>query len=507
MSSASRVRGGLLAKNAALNVLGQVIPGLVAVVAIPQIVHSLGVERFGVLSLAWVALWYFGLVDLGLGRATTKFVAAALSRNETQQIPPIAWTSLTTQCLLGILGALLTIVVTPFLVGNVFNISGDLVDESILMFYILAIALPLVVCTGTLRGILEGSQRFDLVNCVKIPTNSMVFLLPAVATALGLGLPGVGLSLLVTIILTAAPYYLLCLRLFPAIGTAVKPSRELVIPLIRFGGWVTLSTMLVPVLIYSDRLIISTVISVAALAYYTAAYEVAARLLVIPLSVGSALFPAFSAVAQERDGVERLYARSTKHLLLMMGPITIVAVLFAGEFLRIWLGEDFAANSTAVFQWLAIGMLLNGLSQMPATLLDGVGRPDLRAKIFLAYLGPYLVVTWLLISQTGIVGAALAWALRAALELTCCTVVAWHVLGFRRTAFHRSGVGRGLVAFGCFGIIATFGTVIAARSLWFQGAIVAVCLAVFAAAIWWWVLDQTDKGGLKSVLVRLTLHS
>ena len=78
MRVASRGLAATLVRNTGLNFLGQIIQALVAVVAIPYVVHGLGVERFGVISLAWVTLWYFGLVDLGLGRATTQHVATSI---------------------------------------------------------------------------------------------------------------------------------------------------------------------------------------------------------------------------------------------------------------------------------------------------------------------------------------------------------------------------------------------------------------------------------------------
>jgi len=63
------IQGRLLAKNTVFNFIGQTIPALVAIVTIPYIIHGLGVERFGILSLVWVVLGYFNLFDLGLGRA------------------------------------------------------------------------------------------------------------------------------------------------------------------------------------------------------------------------------------------------------------------------------------------------------------------------------------------------------------------------------------------------------------------------------------------------------
>ena len=72
--------GRMLARNTALNIVGQVIPLVVGVVATPYTIRHLGPERFGILSLAWIIVGYFALFDLGIGPATTKFVAELLGQ-------------------------------------------------------------------------------------------------------------------------------------------------------------------------------------------------------------------------------------------------------------------------------------------------------------------------------------------------------------------------------------------------------------------------------------------
>ncbi|HLJ29909.1 MAG TPA: hypothetical protein VKY85_24590 [Candidatus Angelobacter sp.] len=57
--------GRFLARNTIWNLLGQLLPMAVAVVAIPPVIRGLGIPRFGVLSLAWIVIGYFSLFDLG----------------------------------------------------------------------------------------------------------------------------------------------------------------------------------------------------------------------------------------------------------------------------------------------------------------------------------------------------------------------------------------------------------------------------------------------------------
>ena len=101
--------GRLLARNTIWNLLGALLPMGVAVVSIPPLVNALGLDRFGLLSLAWVVIGYFSLFDAGIGRALTKLVAEKLGPNEEHSVPSLVWTSLVLLFALGVLGGLATL--------------------------------------------------------------------------------------------------------------------------------------------------------------------------------------------------------------------------------------------------------------------------------------------------------------------------------------------------------------------------------------------------------------
>src|SRR5207245_5800245 len=89
---------------------------------------------------------------------------------------------------------------------------------------------------------------------------------------------------------------------------------------------------------------------------------------------------------------------------------------FAHEGLRAWLGAEFAQHGAPVLRWLAVGVFINGIAQVFATHLQGIGRPDLTAKLHLIELPIYVPALWLAIHYFGIVGAAMAWTVRVALD-------------------------------------------------------------------------------------------
>ncbi|MBM3341599.1 MAG: hypothetical protein FJY56_05750 [Betaproteobacteria bacterium] len=74
---------------------GTIVPLLAAVVAIPPLIKAMGDARFGVLSLAWVLVGYFGFFDLGLGRALTHFIARQSGDGKEEKISAIVRSGIT----------------------------------------------------------------------------------------------------------------------------------------------------------------------------------------------------------------------------------------------------------------------------------------------------------------------------------------------------------------------------------------------------------------------------
>ncbi len=491
---ASLTSGRLLAKNTSLNLLGQAIPLVTAVIVVPTIIRGLGTDRFGVLTLAWVMIGYFSLFDLGLGRALGQIVAERLGGNRQNEIssliPPILGMAL----FLGLIGSLLFATISPLLIDRLLQIPIDLRHEALVGFYILAASLPFVTTTSGLIGILQAFQRFDLLNYVRIPVGVLVFVGPVLVLPFSRRLTGVILVLALVRVLMCCALALICYRcILPAHDRPVGRSYRFV-TIFRFASWMTVSNIVGPILVYLDRFIICMFLSVAAVAYYSTPYEVVTKLWIVPASFTGVLFPAFAtSFVKDKAHTVVLFTRGVKYVFLILFPLVLLTVTFAKAGLHVWLGDEFAVNGTLVMQLLAVGVLLNSLGLLPFTLLQAIGRPDFTAKLHLAELPIYIVVASYLVWQFGINGAAVAWVIRVASDTFVLFFGAGHFIPATKAFYKRLAL-----ALTC-ALVAVAVAVMIVSSILKVAFTVVVLLTYFFIA-WALVLDSRERNLIRSSL-------
>jgi O-antigen/teichoic acid export membrane protein len=407
----------MLARNTMFNFVGQIAPLLVAVFTVPYVIHHLGAERYGLLALAGIVVGYFALFNLGIGPATTKYVAEILGKGEVDRLPEQVWTAVATQTCLGLAGGILLAAASPFLVERVLKIPAVLHPQAHLILLIMAAALPVDFVAGSFRGVLSASQHFGLLNAVDVPVGALMGFLPAAAIALGYGLPTIVLSLLLIRAASAAVVIMLSMWIYPAL-CRIRFNFRLVRSLLGFGGWVTISGAVGPILLYFDQFLIGAVLSIAAVGFYTPPYSIANKLAIFPSCLVATLFPAFSTSAGRGDSewIRKALIRSLKFLILIAGPAALLLAFFARPLLTFWLGAKFADEGTLALQILSGGILINALAYIPYYLLQGMGRPDLTAKFHIAELPIHIALVWFLVMHFGLPGAALAWTIRVSLD-------------------------------------------------------------------------------------------
>ncbi len=478
--------GRLLAKNSFLNLAGQLVPIIAGFLVIPQLVHKLGTTRFGILTLAWAVIGYSNLFDLGLGRALTNLVADKLGIGEAKALSPLVWTGLWLMFLSGLLGTLVMAPLCPWLVRSALNVPADLQHEVLFSFYEIAGSIPVVIVTSGLRGILEAQQLFMWVNAVRAPTGILTFVGPWIVLFFSNSLVNIVFALVIVRCMAFVAQAALVLWQMPSLYEEGSWQVSAVKPLVTFGGWMTVTNLVGPIMVSMDRFLIGAFISMSAVAYYATPYEIVTKFSIVSASLAAVLFPAFSAATRDMSRLTYLLDRGVNYVFLSLFPPCLILVTFAYSALRFWLGDQFAHNSTMVLQLLAIGMLINSLAQIPFALVQGIGRPDLTAKLHLLELPFYLPLLWWLIHVFGIKGAAIAWVIRVLLDAFALFLLAVRVVPNSAKATLRMNL-RLIFAL----ILLVLGILIPSSAL--KLAFVICILIIFSCVAWFSILAANER--------------
>jgi O-antigen/teichoic acid export membrane protein len=481
--------GRLLARNMAYNLVGTVVPVIFALALLPVLTRGLGPERFGILALSWLVFTY--LTDMGLSRATTKFVAEAAARADERGVSAVVATSVAVQAMGGLaLGSLLAI--AAWAAGDrLLSVSPALALETRVSLVLVAAAVPFVLVASAYRGVLEAAQRFDRVNAVRVPSSIANYVLPAGGVLLGLGLVPIIAALVAARLATAVAFAWLAIREEPRAGVMPRIHRSYLRPMVVFGGWLTLGTVLTPFLVYGDRVALAVLAGAEAVGYYAAPAEVVIRLLIIPASLVATLFPALSALRALDAATEPVIWRGMKYvMLLIVAPIGVLIAV--GEpALVLWIGADFAREGASVLTILAVGVALIAPAYVPIIALQAVGRADITARLYLLELPIFVALLVVLIPVWGIAGAAAAWTARVALDAALGSYAAGRVglisrAGCRDARFPQAA-GAGLM------VLAGAFAAAAAPGAWATSAVLGSSMAAAGALVWIRALDAGEQ--------------
>ena len=418
--------------NTLYNLFGSLVPLVVSLITVPLYLGLIGEARYGVLAIAWLLLGYFGLFDLGLGRATAQRIAV-LHDAPTEQRAQIFWTALTLNVCLGILGGLLIWPAAFWFFGNIFQIEEALRPEMAAAVPWLILAVPMATLSGVLTGALQGRERFLELNLISVLGTLLFQLLPLVIATfwgvdLGLLLPAALFARLVTLFVLFAR----CQR-YIIQGHAPSFTRKQAGQLLRFGGWVTVSSFVGPLMVVLDRFIIGVTVGAKAVAYYAVPMQLAERTTILPNALTSALFPRFSSAHPAEEKI--LASDATKILIVIMTPIIVTAILLLKPFLIWWVGANFAEQSADVGQILLLGFWFNGLARVPHAQLQARGKPHVVAICHLFELLPYLFLLYVGLEYLGLMGAAIAFSVRVAIDFFLLANMVGSLLQFSRQLF------------------------------------------------------------------------
>jgi O-antigen/teichoic acid export membrane protein len=469
----------------------------------PYVVHRLGVDLYGLLILAGLTTNYFAIVELGLGQATVKFVADAYARNDSAGLRRIFWTSALTYFALSVLGAVALAAITPWLT-HILRVPKAFIGLTEQVFYISALGLVVSMMGGIVSSVPRALERFDLVTFLSIPVGAGQLALNVLLLYIGCSLSALVLGGVVVQTIALMAYILVARNLLPCLGGPTW-DQSAFRQLLRFGGLVSISQVVGPILTHIEKFIIGSVLTLSAVAFYSVPYNLVWAFTIIPGSISGVLFPTFSRLTVEGNPRRRshLFLRSTKYVFVAILPIALAVALFSQRLLTAWMGPDLALESGAVLQILAFAVVINSIAAPAYQALQAIGRPGIPAKFHVLEVCLHVPICYFLIVHYGVVGGAIAWLTRVTLDTLLLTVAFTRLSGIPYRIFlSRSLLRPALAAFALFpGVCAAAYLLPAMKRVETLLAIAAVG-AIYWVAVFALTTDDDDKRSLAMLTAR-----
>ena len=237
-----------IGRNTIANVIGAFVPSLVTLLTVPTYFRLIGEERYGALAVLWILLGYFGFFDLGLGRATARQMAK-LNSHSSQERGNLLWTTVLLTALLGLVGGVVLWLSADLIFTKWVTLNEQSAKEALEAMPWLVVGLPLVLLTSAMSGALEGRESFLELNKVGILGNVLNQVFPLLAATFGF----VGLNFLVPAALcgrmvSGVFLYIYCKNKVPFKISEVAFEKSFVKPLLNYGGWTSLISIIDPLL-------------------------------------------------------------------------------------------------------------------------------------------------------------------------------------------------------------------------------------------------------------------
>ena len=401
------------------NIVGQSSPLLIGLLTIPLLLSQLGAERFGLVAIAWSILGYTSVFDLGISKALVLFLSNKDTQKETGQVEVFIGTAYAVSLAMGIiLAQSFGLMCTK--IPEILNANIDLYSEVSRSCIIIALSAPVILLSNAARGLLEARLMFREVNYIRLFVGALNFLAPTLISLHWINLETIIASLLVIRVLEFILYQRIAWKEYRLLPDIRLLNKETLAKLLGFGGWITVSNIISPLMETLDRFIIASKLSLNEAAAYVVPSDLTQRLRVVPSSLASVMFVKLAGSAHysesENTDLSKEFGFAYNAIIIIQCLITSLLLMFAEYLLKFWLGAQLDPKSIVVSQYLLIGSFINGVAVLPHTLIQSSGRSDITAFIHLFEFPIYLALLFILIDSFGIQGAAIAFLIRVALD-------------------------------------------------------------------------------------------
>lgn len=398
--------------NTAFNALGKFWGIILGIFLTPYIIHSIGVERYGVWAVVGSVTGYFGLLDFGIGTSYVKYIAEFYTKRDYENINRVVNS-----------GLLFYLIFTCFLVAAAYlffptillllKIPEEFRAETVFVFWTGLLTFCISNAASVFAAVQNGLQRMAVYNkisvAVSIPTTCAIILV----LRYGYGLRGLIMVNACAMLLGGIANWFFAYRLLPELEISPRYlSAKTFSLLFNYGSKLQIARVCSAISMQIDKILLTRYLDLGSVTLFQLGASIIEQTKSLPLLLMNALLPAFSELDArgDREKLVEVYIRGTKYIALVTIPLFILLAISADSIILAWMGPGYG-RSALIIRILSIGWGIAVISGVRATVLQAIGKPGIEMQTGLVAGVLNIPLSWIFLKELGFPGVAVGTSL------------------------------------------------------------------------------------------------
>ena len=398
--------------NASLLFSGKAAAGGFAALQTVILARILGVTDYGLLQLVIVYIAMMNqFFDVRVWETAVRYIGSYWEKGESDKTLAMIKLSYVLDVGSGAVSFIIAIVTAKVISKYVIHSP-----EAYIYIWIYAVGLFVETAKLTSDAILRVFEKYKNIAVINSLENLTQLVFVAALLLLGLGIKGALYGLVISNFIAAAVRLWAVMRALEEkkLGSWLSADIFLIKGQWKEIAWFLGNTSFMATLKtgsdkYLGMMILGFFAGKEAVAFYRIANSVAGILNRIVDTLYEAIFPElikFTTI-KAMDEFRKYIKDSTKNLMKLIVPVTVLIIVFAGPIVRLVFGEEYAP-ATNTLRILAFGVLIARYTYWINPALLAMDRPGVRTTFYVITTVVYLVLMFILVPQHSYIGAALA---------------------------------------------------------------------------------------------------
>lgn len=400
-----------LSKNILYNLLGQGSVLVIGFFAVKYIFHQLGGEVLGIIYFIFILNTILSTVlGMGLSSTTVREISGHFEKDK-KYIKDLMGTFSFFYWSIYILAGAIIFFLTPFFVKKWIHLDTISPLVAIDIIRILGISAITVLPASFYSSLIQGLQRMEFTNLIEVVAIGLQQFGAILILILGGGLFAVIYWFAFSYFLKIIVYFFVSSHLFTFSALIPKFSFYVIKKNLNFVLQTGLISILAAIHTQFDKLIISKLLPLGILGYYSFAYNSISRGLLFSDAISGATYPSFSAQWEsgEKNNLLSQYHKLQDLVCFGLLPIFAFVPFISMPLFSYLFNAEIAHLLLLPITFLSLGFYMNGTLIIPYRFSLAAGKPEIASKMNFYALFVVLPATIILIYFLGLMGAGLSW--------------------------------------------------------------------------------------------------